>query len=169
MDQRQKLRNISEQSLYFFTREIMDYKAVHAPLHEEIVCPFLTDWEGDKFIKLLLIPREHLKSTIASISFPNWLWSIQHPEKKNFPCGPETRILLSHGKRELACTYVRETKNHHTSNDVFRYVCDDIVFDEPHKQAPLWREDQIVVRREGGPGWGVLYLFLVPPLPVTKI
>ena len=73
---RQLLQERSHSSLYYHIEEVLGYKAMHPPLHRDKVCRFLSEWDDQRFIKLLLIPREHLKSTIASIGLPNWIWSV---------------------------------------------------------------------------------------------
>lgn len=149
------MRSKYEQSFFDFIWDILGYHALWGPLHRDRVCDFLTDWkrseavEGGhdllRFIKVLLLPREHLKSTIASISLPLWIWTLD-PEQHDFPCGPETRFLLSHGKREQACDYLREIKEHITSNERLQWLYPD-VFWQKSSESDLWLKDRFNVRR----------------------
>lgn len=143
---RRLLRDRYEHSLYDFAWDVLGYKAMHPELHRDVVCEFLTTWKPGKSIKLLLIPREHLKSTLASISLPLWLWSLD-PEKHDFPCGPETRIMMSHGKRDMSIDFLREIKFHFRENDTFRWIYPHIAWEKPDKDADLWQQDAINVKR----------------------
>jgi len=145
-DPRILLRNKADKDFHWFVRNILDYKATHPPLHKK-VCEFLLDWsDPQKYIKVLLLPREHLKSTIASISLPLYLWGLDPEEHPTFPCGPNTRIMLSHGKRDMAADYLIETKNSILSKEKLRYVYPDICWDQ-EKDADVWKSDRFNIKR----------------------
>ena len=144
---RDLIRGKTRASLYDYAWDVLGYKAMHEPLHRDIVCEWLTTWKPGKDIKVLLLPREHLKSTIASISLPLWVWSLE-AGSKDFPCGPETRFMLAHGKRDMACDYLREQKHHFIRNERLRWLYPEICYDKPDKQSDLWQQDAFNVRRE---------------------
>lgn len=70
---RQQLRERAQRSLYFFAKGVLGFDKL-APLHLE-VCNFL---EHPATRKLIVLPRGHFKTTLASISYPMWL-SINDP------------------------------------------------------------------------------------------
>ena len=133
--------------MYTFAEEGLSYEDMYPPLHRDVVCKFLTTWDPRRYIKVLLLPREHLKSTLASISLPQWLWIQRDESKWDFPCGPNTRVMLSHGKRDMAVSYLREIKRHLTENEVLRFTAPDICWDAPRKEGALWNADEFNVKR----------------------
>jgi predicted phage terminase large subunit-like protein len=70
---RLQLRERAKSSLYFLAKGVLGFDKL-APLHLE-VCNFL---EHPKLRKLIVLPRGHYKTTLASISYPIWL-SINDP------------------------------------------------------------------------------------------
>lgn len=130
------LRVRAERDLFTHCTEVMGYPDLHEPLHRPL-CEFLTRWIPGKDIKVCLIPRRHLKSTIGSISFPLWVWMNN----------PNHRILLSHGKRSMSTSYLRELKGHLRHNEKLKEVAPDIFFEDPDHDAEVWVEDKITVKR----------------------
>ena len=71
------IRKESKKSLFFFARAILNFKDLTRDLH----LPFanylqLFPWNGGPPAsrrKMLVVPREHFKSTLASVALPLWL------------------------------------------------------------------------------------------------
>ena len=143
-DLRDEIRARTEASLYDFGWDVLDYKAMHEPLHRDQVCSFLQTWRPGKFIKVLLVPREHLKSTIATLTLPLWVWTLD-PDKHDFPCGVNTRFLLAHGKLASAVDYGREIKDHIRNNEVLRWAYPEII--PPQTASHLWLQDKFNINR----------------------
>ena len=124
------------------------------------MAPFLTEWRDDRPIKVLLLPREHLKSTFASEILPSYVWCQDDPGGVTYPSGRDTRFLLAHGKREMACDYVSSTRSMHESRDELRELWPDLIWENPDSKrsrmeqaphwgakAPRWQSDRLDVVR----------------------
>lgn len=130
------LRKRAQTDFYWFCENIVGYPDLHPPLHQQ-VCSFLSDWSSF-LTKILLIPRGHLKSSLASIALPLWFWINN----------PDTTILLSHGKRDSAVKYLRELKDRMEQNDLLKTLFPEIFYQDPRKESPVWREDEICIKRK---------------------
>jgi len=132
-------RILAEQDFYWFCVEVCGYPDLHPPLHRDLLCHFLQQFESsDKPVGNLEVARGHFKSTIASICYP--LWMLMRD--------PDLRILIVHGKRDMAVKMLRELKSHLIRNDRLRAIAPDAFWADPAKQSNLWLADQINVRRE---------------------
>lgn len=86
----EKIRRAAYNDLFYFLRAVLGYPDIEEQPHRE-VCDFITkepdllEWfkmtpteRANNYLyikKLLMLPRGHLKSTIATIGFPQWaLW-----------------------------------------------------------------------------------------------
>lgn len=88
---------------------------------------------GKKIIGILLLPREHLKSTLVTIS-----WSIQKVLEN-----PNIRIMLSNEKLANSQKFLDSIKQQFEKNDVLRYVYGDFVPTGDEK----WTQDEITVSK----------------------
>lgn len=130
---RAKARKKYDGDLYATAVDLLGYAALYEPLHRRI-SEFLTTWIPGKYIKLLLVAREHCKSTLGSISFPI------HTLAKN----PGARFLLAHGKFSFGKDYLREAKEKMKRKEL-QFVYPDSFWSNPSRQAPIWQADKIVL------------------------
>lgn len=145
---RQKLRDKYEFDLYGFTTDVLGYGAPHEPLHKEIICPFLTNWEDGKDVKVMLIPRAHLKSTFCSVALPLWTWGLDPLKHPGLDCGPETRFLQGHAKLKDAKGFLTEAKHHLVNNEMFRWGWPHIMYDNFERESPTWTKEEYKIKRE---------------------
>jgi phage terminase large subunit-like protein len=104
--------------------------------------------------------REHYKSTIITFAL-----TIQ-----NILNDPEITVGIFSYSRPIAKAFLRQIKVEFETNELLRGLFPDILWANPHRDAPKWSEDDgIIVRRRGNPkestveAWG-----LVDSTPVSK-
>lgn len=104
--------------------------------------------------------REHYKSTIITFA-----GSIQE-----ILLDPDITIGIFSHTKPIARAFLRQIKIEVESNEVLKRLYPDTIWQNPHKDAPLWSEESgITVRRRGNPkeatveAWG-----LVDGQPVSK-
>jgi len=141
------VRSLCEHDLYYFITEILDKRALYPPLHRDKVIPFLTEWKEDVFIKHLELPRAHLKSTIVSIGFPLWIWGLD-PKQHDFMCGTEARFLLGHANLKDAKMFLKESKDILQSNDLYRWLYPEVVFENFKRDSSTWTADAYTIKRD---------------------
>lgn len=98
-----------KESFFFFTRAILGYdkltKRIHRPL-----CQHLQDSESRR--KVVILPRDWFKSTIATIAYPLWL------AVKN----PNIRVLIVQNTFVNSCKKLAAIREQVNNNSLFR-VC----------------------------------------------
>src|SRR5215472_11435183 len=104
--------------------------------------------------------REHYKSTIITFAL-----TIQ-----NILNDPELTVGIFAYSRPIAKAFLRQIKIEFESNEMLRSLFPEILWANPHRDAPKWSEDDgIIVRRRTNPkestveAWG-----LVDSTPVSK-
>ena len=109
--------------------------------------------EADPDGYLDLWAREHYKSTL--ITFGKTLQDILR--------NPEVTVGIFSFVRPIAKAFLRQIKREFESNDRLRAMFPDIVWENPHRDAPKWSEDDgIILKRRGNPkestieAWGLV-------------
>ena len=97
--------------------------------------------------------REHYKSTI--ITYALTIQSILN--------NPEITIGIFSHSRPIAKGFLRQIKREFEQNELLKSCYPDILYDQPHKEAPQWSEDGgIVIKRKNNPkeatleAWGLV-------------
>ena len=142
------LRRRCEKELWFMARWVLNNdKLSLGRFHRDEVCTFLTDFSKNRF-KLLMLPMGHLKTTIASRCLP--LHVLIQPQRGNvyFPGkrGGDCRILLANENEVKSKENLSYISQHMESNDLLYWLWPD-VFYERRKDANLWTDTQITVKR----------------------
>lgn len=127
------LRKVYERDLFRFAKEVLGYDKLCPKLHGWIIQQFV-----DKKNFLLLIPRDHFKTTVVTISAT--IWDII----KN----PNMRIYVANAVLGEAQKFLREIKGHMEQNPILKMMWPDIFYANPHKNSPKWTEDEIIVKRK---------------------
>jgi hypothetical protein len=130
------IRKRSKESLYYFAKVVCGMTDVVDRLH----MPFanylqLFPWNGgppQSGRKLAWMPREHFKSTFASICLPIWL--LIHD--------PNATICIISAKIEHPQKWLRQIKYIIRHNPIFR-----IVFPEIQPDFTKWDETEILIQR----------------------
>jgi phage terminase large subunit-like protein len=143
------LRNLARADLYFLLRYLL--KAEYAD----------SDWCFDRCREVQASPdghldlwaREHFKSTI--ITYAKTIQDVL--------IDPEATVGIFSHTRPIAKGFLRQIKREFESNEDLKSLFPDILWQNPHKEAPKWSEDDgIVVRRKSNPkestveAWGVV-------------
>ena len=142
-----RLRRRCESDLHVFSKAIMgrDYltKDLHLP-----ICNFLQ--KTPPFRKLLLLPRDHAKTSIVAHCLPPHI--IIQSAKSNiyFPGwdGSEMRILLAGETEGNASKNLRVIQAVWEGNQLFRALWPHVCWEKPKSEAKKWNNLEMVVPRE---------------------
>ena len=145
-----RLKLQCEGNLYVFSKVIMgrDYltKDLHLP-----ICNFLQT--VPPFRKLLLLPRDHAKTSIVAHCLPPHI--IIQPSERNiyFPnwSGSDMRILLCGETEGMASRNLRVIQALWEGNQLFRALWPDVCWDRPKSEAKKWNNYEMIVPR--GTAW----------------
>ena len=142
---RGRLKITAEADLYIFNRYVMGFKDL-AKLHQEM-CDFLQDMTYRQ--KLLMIPVGCLKTSCATQGMS--IHFLIQPASTNLyfqgQLGANTRILIgceSEGQAKKNLSFI---KGHLTENKWIAWLWPEVVWANPKKEAPLWSDTQIRIRR----------------------
>jgi hypothetical protein len=113
--ERDTLRNMARNDLYFLCKGVLKYKDVNPETHGAF-CRFVQ--QQSKRRRLGLMPRGHLKSTIGTIADSLRL-GIQNPD--------EARVLIVGETAETAQKFLEETKGHVEKNALLRHLFPELV------------------------------------------
>lgn len=135
--------------LYFLLRYLLKRRDIEHPWLFERCREVQAEPDGC----LDLWARGHGKSSI--ITFALTVQDILNDPDVTFG-------IFSH-TRPIAKAFLRQIKTEFEGNDTLKALYPDILWDEPHKQAPKWSEDDgIVVKRQANPkeatveAWGLV-------------
>lgn len=130
------LRDICRQDIFFLAREILRYRDMAEPLHDDL-CDFMVDAEDRRKDSLVLIPRAHFKSTLCTVARSIW-WMINDPD---------VAIGLFSGDMKNARKFALEIRNHLENNEELVKAFPDVFWKRPAKESPQWTQDEFVIRR----------------------
>ncbi len=142
----------AEANLFVFAKGVMGYSLLSPSLHLP-VCNWLQ--RVPPYRKLLLMPRDHLKTTIckaavihlliqpdgANVWFPDGVGNLGHSD------GRSTRILLGSKTADLSRSTLSEIMMVYESNQILKALWPDRVWDEPKRQAKYWNAERILLPR----------------------
>lgn len=147
--QKQHLANLGRSDLYFLLRYLL--KATYAD----------NDWcfarcrevQASPNGHLDLWAREHFKSTIITYAL-----TIQDVLND-----PEVTVGIFSHTRPIAKGFLRQIKREFEANEDLKRIYDDVLWQNPQKEAPKWSEDDgIIVKRKTNPkeatieAWGLV-------------
>lgn len=118
---------------FYLCYEYLGYKDMNSNLHNDIF-QRLINFGFDRL--LFLIPRGHLKSSTITIGFT--IWQILNNQN--------IRIGIGNAVLDKATEFLDEIKEH-LKNPRLIELFPDILWENPEKEAPVWRTDAIVVKR----------------------
>lgn len=123
----------AENDLYFFCEHVLGYQDLNTELHGRM-CEKLTDTTGCPQ-KLILVPRGHLKSSVATVGFPLWLLVND----------PNRTIGMFNFSERLIQAFLRNIRQNLEANRVFLKFWSKIV-PEPNKRE-IWNQREVQVIR----------------------
>lgn len=145
----QYLRYLAKEDLFFLLGYILRR---HDVLHKDWVFERCKEVAKNPDGYIDLWAREHYKSTI--ITFAKTIQDIL--------CNPEITIGIFSHTRPMAKDFLLQIKTEFEQNTVLQFLFSDILWKNPHKEAPVWSLDKgIVVRRNNNPkeatieAWGL--------------
>ena len=127
-------RDIAERvknNLFIFAKSILGYTDITESCHGPL-CTFLD--ENPSTYKLVLMPRGHFKTSIATIS------RVMQKVTQN----PNSRILIANETSTNAGRFLNAIKQHAESNKRFRALFSDII----PKQKTRWSNEELQFERE---------------------
>lgn len=127
---RQALAELGRRNLYFFTKGILRYRDLTESCHGP-VCRFVTD-DPSQF-KLILMPRDHLKTTVVTIS-----GTLQRIVRD-----PNERCLIANESATNAERMLRAIRMHVESNNLFRALYPEILPND----TDTWNNQELTFRR----------------------
>ena len=141
-------RRACEQDLYTFLDGVLNYWWLEPELHHP-VCKWLTTFPPWR--KMLLMPRNHGKSTIAGRGIP--LHVMIQPKDTNayFPGEPGShlRLVLVGETEERSVDHMRVIKGALENNILLRALWPHIIWDNPRRQAGKWSDIALIIPRDG--------------------
>lgn len=142
-----RVKRQCERSLYVFSKAIMGREYLTKGLHMPI-CNFLQT--VPPFRKLLLLPRDHAKTSIVSHCLPAHI--VIQPTARNiyFPgwSGSDMRILLIGETEGMASRNLRVVQSVWEGNQLFRTLWPDVCWANPRTEAKKWNNFEMIVPRE---------------------
>jgi hypothetical protein len=139
-------RETCETSLYALAVGVLGYTFLTKTLHKP-VCDWLQRVPPRR--KMLLMPREHGKTTLGPRTLPIHTW-IQ-PRERNiyFPGEPgaNTRILLCGETESMAKGNLRVIRTHLEQNELLRALWPHIIWPRPQRDAKLWNDSEFIIPR----------------------
>jgi predicted phage terminase large subunit-like protein len=132
-------------SLYFFTTAILGWNKLRQHPHLEM-CNFiqrLPPEPGAKRRKLLLVPRDCFKSTVASKSFP--IWVLVQEEYLGLP-GLEHRILLTSHSGDNSAKQIKSLRAQIERSEMLQWLFPEII---PDFGKTTWTDRNLLFPRQG--------------------
>ena len=150
------LRAELEQSLFAFSRIVLGRDLLTQNLHRPL-CDWLTTFPHTpnattaKYRKLLLLPRDHYKSTIVSQSLPIHIL-IQSAETNIYlphRDGTSSRILLACEAQSIASKRLVWIETQFESNSMLRQLWPHRLWENPRKESKKWNEKEMLTKGGG--------------------
>lgn len=141
-----QVRANAERSLYYFTKFILGRRYLTDTLHAP-VCGFLQNGRYPR--KLLLLPREHAKTSLVSHGLP--IHVLLQPEDANIYVpgldGSECRILLACETEGRAMDHIRVIQTAFESNTLLRALWPEKCWRNPRREAKKWNDRELIIPR----------------------
>lgn len=160
-----EFRSHAERSLFAFARGVLGLSRLNDTLHWD-VCRLLT--HIPPYRKLVLLPRDHLKTSIVSRAMP--IHILIQPREHNIyrlgcqikDCpdgahctklnhcfdGGSTRILLSNETATNAEHFLRWTEARFETNRLLRALWPHRCWESAQRQSPKWSAQEMTIPRE---------------------
>jgi len=142
-----ELRRRAEASLFIFTKGILNLSRLSLNLHLG-VCRQLQRVPPHR--KMMLLPRDHLKSSIVGRGLPIHL--LIQPESKNVYIpnfeGASTRILLAYETATNAEHQLRWIEGQFESNQLLRGLWPEQMWENPRRDSSKWSAKEMTIPRK---------------------
>lgn len=128
---REQIATLGKKNLYFLCKVLLGYDRLTPTLHRE-VCN-MVEYPGYSR-KLIMIPRGHFKSTIATKG-RSIQWVLQNPNE---------RVLIVSATATNAERFLRHIEAQFEQNALFRWVYPEIL---PELSKTTWSTKEAIVKR----------------------
>lgn len=123
--------------LFFLCKEVMGYTDFYEPLHRPM-CDFVQGMDDHpQLFTVNVVPRGHFKTSVE-------LGAMMQALLRN----PNERLLLTHGKKDMACSYLDELKRKCCNVTMLRWLFPDVIWNDPEREAPAWKKDCVTFIRQ---------------------
>ena len=143
----EKLKVLAERDLYTFAKVVLGRDYLDPALHIG-VCKFLMD-VGEKKRKMVLLPREHCKTSLVGHALP--IHILIQPKENNlyFPGqdGADQRILMAGESVDRAKDHIRVIESIFESNQLLRAMWSHRCYENPKKEAKKWNDKECIIPR----------------------
>lgn len=153
-------RKLCRTDLYFLLWYVLRADYVQEVSNPEWVIARCKDVQEKPNNFIDLWARDHFKSTIITFAKSIQDILITHGEGAE---DREVTIGIFSFVRPVAKSFLRQIKREFESNELLRWLFDDVIWENPHKEAPKWSEDDgIVLKRKSNPkestveAWGLV-------------
>ena len=147
-----EFKKAAEENLFVFAKGVLGLDRLQRPLHTSVATWLqrIPNVTGDgSYRKLLLIPRDHLKTSICSRSLPIHLL-IQPKEHNVYRPGEDgrnARILLATETVDLAKKQLRWIENRMESCEILRALWPHCVWANSRRDSKKWTEEAMLIPR----------------------
>jgi len=128
---RHSLRERAKRSTYFFAKAVLGFNDLTVNTHG----PICRTLDGASRRKLIVMPRDHLKTSIATIA----------DTIRRITVNPNIRILLGNETATNASHFLRRIASVFDRNARFRWMFPELIEDPTRRQK--WSENEILVPR----------------------
>jgi hypothetical protein len=130
-----KVRQRCFDSLFYLAKNVLEFYDLRDDLHKEMA-DLIQDHDVKR--KLILVPRGHYKSSLASIAYPLWL-IIRNPN---------IRILLSSSTATNAVHFLRRIQKVFERNTLFQELFPHVIPDFENLKGFKWSNTEILIPRD---------------------
>lgn len=142
-----QFRREAEKSLYLFAKAVLGREYLSPSLHIP-VCHFLQTRPPQR--KLLLLPREHCKTTLVSHALP--IHILIQPKESNiyFPGeeGCHQRIILACETISRAKDHLRVIETAMESNSLIKALWPHRCWDNARRESKKWNDEEMIIPRK---------------------
>ena len=132
LEQKLEREKILKNPLYLM-HKYLGYTDINYNLHGKIVNIAI----HNQYSRIgFLLPRGHLKSSVLTIGLT--MWKILNNQN--------IRIGIGNAVFDKASEFLEEIKEHFKNPELIK-LFPDILYEKPEREAPVWRNDAIVVKR----------------------
>lgn len=129
------VRYMAKNNLFFLCVYILD---MHYVDNDFAYC-FAAEVDAQKWGRIWILAREHFKSTL--LTFASTIQDIIN--------NPEERIgIYSYNVTLARDTFVKQIKQELEGNDKLKFYFDDVFYQDPKKESPVWTAEAIQVKRK---------------------
>jgi predicted phage terminase large subunit-like protein len=133
----QAIRELCRKDLFYLCYEVLGYRDLVEPLHDDL-CDFIETCEKTQKTNIILIPRGHFKSTIATVGrCIQWMIRDQN-----------TSIGLGSADLKSSKKFLREIRGQLEQNTRLKALFPDCFYNDPRREATKWTEEEIIIKRD---------------------